>query len=444
LIYGCGETLPSWAVSSVLTGSGEKEEFIMNTMEKDRAILRELASKVAEIAALPAQEEKKRLWRALNSLKPERPMVFIDQICWNEMNMEDKLTLRCEDKECQGYEGYLRSILYRWEYFPVDMVVEPFIGVDKAVKNTMFDMHIEEKPRADGVLSHKYENQFNSIDDVYEKIKMPEVSHDDAETKRRLELAEYLFGGIMPVRAEGYSPYISIWDNIAFWMGVEQALYAIVDNPDMIHALVKRMAEGYQIMLDQMVEQNLLCQPQPSIQCSGAFTDELPAAGYNPETPRTEDIWTCGLAQMLGTVSPSMYKEFEIDYVIPIFERFGLIYYGCCDPLHDRMDVIRLIPHLRKVSMSPWANKETGAGNIHGDFVFSNKPNPAYVAVDSFDGDLIRKDLMETKEICRRYKCPLEFILKDISTVHNDPERLRKWAEIAMGVVLSETAYTLG
>jgi hypothetical protein len=410
----------------------------VNNTEKDRAILRELAKQAAEIAALPVQEEKRRLWRALNSLKPERPMVLIDQVCWHEMNVEDKLTLLCEDKECREYERRLRSILYRWEYFPVDMVVEPFVRVDKAIKNTMFGMTVEEETREtsaeNDVVSHKYENQFNSIDDVYEKIKMPRVSHDTAGTKRRVELAEYLFDGIMPVREEGHSPYISIWDNIAIWMGVEPALYAMIDDPGMMHALVKRMADGYQTMLDQMMEQGLLCGPQPSIHCSGAFTSELPAAGYNPASPRTADIWTCGLAQMLGTVSPAMYKEFEIDYVIPIFERFGLIYYGCCDPLHDRMDVIRLIPHLRKVSMSPWANKEIGAGNIHGDFVFSNKPNPAYVAVNSFDGDLIRKDLAETKEICRRHNCPLEFILKDISTVHNEPERLKKWADIAMEI----------
>jgi hypothetical protein len=87
--------------------------------------------------------------------------------------------------------------------------------------------------------------------------------------------------------------------------------------------------------------------------------------------------------------------------------------------------------------MSPWVNKEKGAREIHGDFVFSNKPSPAYVAVDILDAETIRKDLLETKEVCRRNKCPLEFILKDISTVHNQPERLQKWADIAMEVAQS-------
>jgi hypothetical protein len=411
----------------------------MKNYEKDRAVLRELAKRVAEIAALPVQEEKKRLWRALNSLKPERPMVLLDQICWHEMNIDGKLTLRCEDEECRAYEWHLRSTLFRWEYFPADMVVKPFIEVPKAIKNSFFGMEVIEKTLAtteeNDVVSHKYENQFKSIDDVNEKIKMPVVSHDREETKRRVELAEYLFDGIMPIREEGYNPYTSIWDNIAIWMGVETALYAMIDNPDMIHALVKRMADGYMTMYDQMEEQHLFCHPQTLVHCSGAFNDELPAPGYDPDNPRTKDIWTCGLAQMLGTVSPAMYKEFEIDYTSPIFKRFGLIYYGCCDPLHDRMDVIRNIPHLRKVSMSPWSNKEKGAQDIHGDFVFSNKPSPAYVAVDTFDSDLIRRDLAETRDICQHYNCPLEFILKDISTVHGEPLRLKKWADIAMEVV---------
>lgn len=35
----------------------------------DTQMLRTLAARVAEIAALPVQEEKRRLWRALNGLR---------------------------------------------------------------------------------------------------------------------------------------------------------------------------------------------------------------------------------------------------------------------------------------------------------------------------------------------------------------------------------------
>ena len=46
--------------------------------EKDADIIRELAGRVSEIAALPVQDEKRALWRKLNAKQPERPMVMID------------------------------------------------------------------------------------------------------------------------------------------------------------------------------------------------------------------------------------------------------------------------------------------------------------------------------------------------------------------------------
>ena len=410
----------------------------MNTHEKDREILRELAGRVGEIAALPVQEETRRLWRGLNGLTGERPMVTIDQVCWNEMNIEGRLNLQCDDEECRGYEQNMRRILLQWEFFPADMVVEPFIKVNKAVKNSAFGMSINEHTlatfEANDVVSHKYENQFHSIEDVMNKIKMPVVSHDEVETKRRMDFASWLFDGTMPLREEGYVPYLSIWDPIAQWMSVEGALYGLVDNPEMMHALAKRISDGYMIMLDQLEEQGLLCHSQALIHCTGAFTDELPAPGFDPARPRTKDNWMFGLAQMFATVSPAMFEEYEINYMFPIFERFGLVYYGCCDPLDGKMKEVRKIPRLRKISMSPWANKERGAEEIGRDYVFSNKPNPAYIAAASFNEETVRNDLQNTKEVCRRFGCPLEFIFKDISTVHNEPERLRKWADIAMAV----------
>ena len=77
----------------------------------DKQILRELAKQITEIAGLPVQEETRSLWRSLNGLKPKRPMLMIDQVCWNEMNFDDELTLRCEDPECQEYEKKIRKIL---------------------------------------------------------------------------------------------------------------------------------------------------------------------------------------------------------------------------------------------------------------------------------------------------------------------------------------------
>ncbi len=405
---------------------------------KTVAIMRELAARVAEIAALPVQEEKRAMWRKLNARTPVRPMVMVDQVCWNEMNINDELTLQCADSECRKYEEHLRRTLYQWRHFPVDMVVEPFIGVPKAIHNSGFGVEVREETAVSDptneVVGHEYENQFQTEDDL-EKIRVPQVGHDSAETERRLAVAHELFDGLLEVRPWGAEPYLSLWDPISTWMGVENALYALIDKPDFMHRLLARVTDGYLSMLDQLEQQGLLCQEQSLIHCTGAYTDELPAPGYDPQRPRTKDLWMFGLAQMFSTVSPAMFKEFEVDYTSRICARFGLVYYGCCDPLDGKMDEVRMIPNVRKVSMSPWVNEERGAAEIGSDFVYSRKPNPAFLATVHFSPDQVRTDLLATRAACDKYDCPLEFILKDISTVGYEPERLFEWARIAMQVV---------
>ena len=405
---------------------------------KDLKIIRELAARVAQIAALPIQDEKRVLWRKLNGRQPVRPMVMVDQVCWNEMHLEEGLILACDDVECRKYELGLRRILYQWKHFPVDRVVESFVRVPKAISNTGLGVVVREETAvsdpSNAVVAHKYENQFQTEDDL-EKIQMPVVGHDEAETERRLAVAHELFDGLLDVVPWGADLYLSLWDPIATWMGVENALFAIIDRPDFIHRLLSRMTEGYLSILDQLEEQGLLCGEQSSIHCTGAYTDELPASNYDPQRPRTKDIWMFGLAQMLSSVSPAMFKEFEVDYSRRICERFGMVYYGCCDPLDGKMAEVRMIPNVRKISMSPWVNEERGAAAMGGDFVYSRKPNPAFLAMGDFDGAHIRKDLTTTRDICEKHGCPLELIQKDISTVCYQPERLFEWAKIAMEVV---------
>jgi hypothetical protein len=188
-------------------------------------------------------------------------------------------------------------------------------------------------------------------------------------------------------------------------------------------------------MLDQLESKGLLGYDQPRVHCTGAWTDELPAPGFDAARPRAKDNWTYGSSQILMSASKAMYEEFEIEYVSQWHARFGLTYYGCCDPLHDRVDLIRRIPNVRKISMAPWADVEKGAEAIGTDFVFSRKPSPAIVAMYTWEPEAVENDLKRTLEACARYACPVEITLKDISTVRYQPQRIWEWADIASRLV---------
>ena len=113
-------------------------------------------------------------------------------------------------------------------------------------------------------------------------------------------------------------------------------------------------------------------------------------------------------------------------------ERFGLTYYGCCEPLHKKIDLLRTVGNLRKISMSPWINLDEAADKMAADYVFSFKPNPAHLAMGAFDAGMVRSYLEGAAKKTRRNR--VEFILKDITTVCNQPRRIDEWARIAMDV----------
>ncbi|MDR2434280.1 MAG: hypothetical protein LBD47_06910, partial [Treponema sp.] len=87
-------------------------------MNSDRELLKKLGTELAEIARLPRQNETKQLWISNNDLKPVRPMVYIDQLPWHEINTADEMRLLCEDEFLRTVEYGIRQLLYRWKHFP--------------------------------------------------------------------------------------------------------------------------------------------------------------------------------------------------------------------------------------------------------------------------------------------------------------------------------------
>ena len=59
------------------------------------------------------------------------------------------------------------------------------------------------------------------------------------------------------------------------------------------------------------------------------------------------DIWVRTMAQMFSTVSPDAHDEFDLQYSIPLAKRCAFTYYGCCEPLSDRIDKLKQYPNLR-------------------------------------------------------------------------------------------------
>ena len=389
-----------------------------------------------EIATLPVQQEKIDMWKALNAGNMTRPMVVIDQLPWHELGFD---ALCAGDPFWQDIEKHLRQTLYKWEHFPADMVVEPFIPIPMAISGQNYGIAVQEEQLAadpnSHVVSHHYENQLQEEADVAKILDM-RMAHDQAQTNLRLEAAQELFDGIIPVRARGVSFDLALWDTLAKLMGVEDIYFDLVDRPEFIHKIMRRMTDAALAGIKQAGELNVCNSDANTCHCSYIYTDELlpgPGEGRGYQSP---DCWAYGMAQLFTSVSPETTKEFELPYIQELASHFGGIYYGCCDRLDDRMDLVLQIPNIRKISCSPWSDRDVFAEKIGKKLVMSSKPSPAVLAGASVDYDEVKKDLRHTMEAARRYGVNLEIILKDLSTVQYKPERLAEWNRIAMGVVV--------
>jgi len=158
------------------------------------------------------------------------------------------------------------------------------------------------------------------------------------------------------------------------------------------------------------------------------YCQDLPEPRPNAHGAKMKQLWFFTCAQPFTSVSPQMFYEFMLQYQMPIMERFGLVSYACCENVTDKIAMLRRIPNLRRIGVTPISNVARCAEQIGRDYVFSWRPNPAMICT-GFDPDHIRNTIREGLEASRG--CNVDIMLKDVTTVQGHPERLRGWTQIA-------------
>lgn len=401
-------------------------------LEKDKQILRDIAKRVAEIAADGRWEEKRKLWYAHNSLKSIRPMV----LCFPEGSWDELLpanSLETQDNLARAWELNLRHRIYIYEHFHDDEVIDDYFDVGYVWSDSGWGV-VPTYIRPDAQKgAYRWEPPIQSKDDL-KKLQFPQVTFNFEETQRRLDLAHELFDGILKVRLRS-----SFWwsfgliGELALLRGLDQVMIDMCESPELVHEAMTFITEGRIRWLETFESSGVLSlNNENNYVASGGlgFTNELPSDGFDGKV-RTKDLWGFAEAQEAVGISPAMFDEFILQYQIRLLERFGLNCYGCCEPVHDWLDLlISKVPRLRRISISPWCDRKKAAEKLGDRFIYSWKPHPICVSGKSFDPDWIRKNIRETLEIAKG--CVVEIILKDTHTCHNQPERFDVWTRIAM------------
>lgn len=398
--------------------------------QKDRTTLRGLAERYSEIAHLDVQKERIERYYRINSLEHVRPVVLISEVPWGEIR-EEALANTCVG-ELGWIETHLRQVLYQWERFQVDLVVPPTFKVSKRIHSTGIGVQVDERQIQGNtgayISAHQYHDVLKTDEDLA-RLRVPELTYDREGTEKALETASEIFDGLLPVALGGTALHYSIWDQISVLRGVDALLTDLVVRPDFMHRMARRFMEIADATFKQLEALDALDSDLLLLHCTVACARDLPGRDFSGKV-RIKDVWGRCAAQIFSAVSPEMHDEFDLAYNEKLFGACGLVYYGCCEPMDRKIDILRKrFKNLRKISITPWADPERAAEKMGGDFVMAAKPNPAFVGSPTFNPKPVEAEISATIEACKRHKTPLEFVLKDISTIANKPENLTQWAE---------------
>ena len=399
----------------------------------EREIVRDLAKRYAGIAFSDKVLSGAANWGRLNALDASaRPPIIIDQLPWHEFGGYEDLRCVCADPFLRGIENYFRSEMFRFDYFGADLIPAPYYPLPKVYDDTGYGVSAVTQDESDhaGAQTHLFADQLPDMQSL-SRLKNRVITAHPEETARRKEAVEEVIGDILEVRPTGTVIWAAVWDRVTFWKGAESCLYAVIDEPEFVHALMKRLLEIEMDAIDQLEAQNLLAAgPGVRCHCVETYVDEDRFREIDQSRIRTSDCWIAGAAQIFSEISPAMHDEFEIEYMKPLYDRFGWVNYGCCEPLFGKIDIIRKMKTVRSISASPWTKVDRQAEAMGGDYVMLRKPNPAYLRSGFPDTDAVKKEIRGTLEACRRSGTPVAFVLKDLTTVGCRAEGLGEWVDL--------------
>ena len=387
--------------------------------QKERSHLRRLAGTYAEYAHGAVMAQRREKWRLHNGLHARTFPFHIED---NGTYFRDLLpALRCEDPAHRQLEAQLLYAIVAYERIDDDRIIPDRFVIDWVTEITNYCDDLRFTHADDGhggELGYESNKPIKDIDADFGKLKKRSLTLNRPLTDRHAELAADVFQGLLPVVVGRCSSLYSdgIANKAVHLMGMQELYLQMAMNPDAVHRLLTFFAEDDMALGQWEEEQGLLTLNNDGNQgyCSGSsqFSDEIPGRTIKPGEPiLSTDRYGYLEAQEAAGLSPDMFAEFLMPHFRKIANRFKLMKFGCCEPVHGIMPHLQELHGLRKVSVTPWCDQKKLADHCPDGIIWSRKPVPLKFCGSTFDPDDFRAHLRETLDIgAGRF---IEFIFRD-------------------------------
>lgn len=399
---------------------------------KDRNRLRELAIENLYLANMPSNREKETQWYRHHSFEAGRPMIHIELETFIHEFMPDRL--QCSSNKARKIEYTLIEDRLNSELFNDDRVVRDFFPIAWDTQFKPFDIdvnltHAKSKEGSD--LGHHFTTAITNLKEDVHRLKPSTFFVDIEGSLAYKNLVEETIGDIMPVRLTGRSIEAVPTQDLVHLMPMADLFMAMYDSPDALKLAMDRLTDDYIRYFKYLEDQELILKTTGNSllnQGSFCFNNLLP----NDDNPKKlSQVWGFMDSQETVGINPDMYGEFIFPYYKKVADLFGLLTYGCCEPVDPIYDqYLSQLGNLKKLSISPWCDEAFMGDRLRNkEIVYHRKPSPNYIGVDKvLNEDAVRKHIRKTVDAAKG--CQLEFAQRDVYTVHGDAEKVRRYVEI--------------
>jgi hypothetical protein len=399
--------------------------------------LRELARRKRDIANDPVTLERKQAWYNHDEGKNSRVMVLAEHegVCDKNKPLPDN-ACQCEDKWAKGIESRLLNEIYCFDTLKDDHVIEASYSQPWELKISGYGVdavrHHAESDGGKGAFS--WDAPIKNINKDFHLLKPRTYEVDRELSIAKRDYLNTVFDGIISVENHsGFWWTLGLTIRAIDLIGLENLMLFMYDDPEGLHRLMSFLRDDHMAFARWLEYEGLLGLNNKNHYIgsgSMGYTRRLPQKDFKAgSNVRMKDQWVLLESQETVMVGPDQFEEFIFPYQQDIAKEFGLLYYGCCEPVHNRWHILEKMPNIERVSVSPWCDEELISEKLGRRYVYSRKPNPAQISTAVWDENLIRQDLRRTLTAARG--CRIEIIMKDVHTLNNEPERLARWVEIA-------------
>ena len=405
----------------------------MEITSRDKATLRDLAHKQQEYAHSERNLNNQLEWYRHHHFEKGRPMIHLELNTFSQEVIPKRL--QCETEIGRRIETSLYESFLNLELFGDDKVVPDYFPIYWDTYFNLFDLQIKVIHTADangGGLGHQFQHVISDLEQDVLKLKPSTYGVNRETTQQYRNIVDESIGDILPTKMQMGALYAVPTQKLVHMMGMENMLLSMYDYPDLLKDVMNKTADDYIAYFKWLEKEELLLSTtanQHLGQGSWCFTEELPS---RKDTPlKTEEVWGFLDSQETIGISPDMYDEFIFPCYEKISKVYGLLSYGCCEPVHPMWEKnLSKLSNLRKLSISPWCDENYMGEQLKGKkIVYHRKPSPNYLGVNPvLDETAFRKHIQTTLKAARG--CQLEITQRDVYTIHNNEQKANRYIQI--------------